>query len=73
MHLSKHHGDATPGSALRVEVPDIEAFLAEILRRPYPRLNPAIEEKPWGFREISLTDPFGNRLVFCQPLADGQA
>jgi hypothetical protein len=29
LHLSGHHGDATPGSALRIEVSDIDKLLAE--------------------------------------------
>ncbi len=68
LHVSEHHGDATPGSAVRIEVADIDAFHAELLRGPHPRLRPAIEDMPWGFRELRLTDPFGNRLVICQPV-----
>ena len=67
LHISEHHGDATPGSAIRIEVEDLDALLAELSGRPFARLRPAIEDMPWGFREIRLTDPFGNRLVFCQP------
>jgi len=73
LHLSEHHGDATPGSALRIEVADLDGFLAEIGARPHPRLRPSIEDMPWGFRELRLVDPFGNRLVICQrvPAAGG--
>ena len=26
LHLSEHHGDSTPGSALRIDVPDVHAY-----------------------------------------------
>ena len=68
LHLSEHHGDATPGSAVRIGVADAAAFLAEIEARGHPRMRPGLTDQSWGMREVMLTDPFGNRLVFCQPL-----
>lgn len=65
LHLSEHHGDATPGSAVRIEVHDIDALHAEMTARAYRYARPGIEPKPWGTREITVTDPFGNRLTFC--------
>lgn len=64
LHLSEHHGDATPGSALRIEVPDIDAFHAA-LPKDYGNARPGIGTQPWG-REVCVTDPFGNRLIFWQ-------
>ena len=66
LHISEHHGDAAPGQALRIEVPDIVAFHAELQSRPHKRLNPGINDVPHGFREVSVNDPFYNRLIFCQ-------
>ncbi|MAM63922.1 glyoxalase superfamily protein [Maritimibacter sp. UBA3975] len=66
IHLSEHHGDASPGSAVRIEVSDIDAFHAEITARGHARLRPGIEDQSWGAREVNLRDPFGNRLVFWQ-------
>ena len=66
LHLSGHHGDATPGSALRIEVEDLDAFHAELQARRHPHARPGIEPQPWG-RDMAVTDPFGNRLVFYQP------
>ncbi len=65
LHLSEHHGDATPGSGVRIEVHDIDALHAEMTARAYRYARPGIEPKPWGTREITVTDPFGNRLMFC--------
>jgi len=65
LHLSEHHGDATPGSAVRIEVRDIDALHSEMTAHAYRYARPGIEPKPWGTREITVTDPFGNRLTFC--------
>jgi len=64
LHVSEHHGDAAPGTTVRIEVPDAVAFLHELRRRVHPRLNPDVETAPWGERQVALRDPFGNRLVF---------
>lgn len=68
LHISEHHGDASPGSAMHIEVPDIDAFLAEITARGHPRLRPDIKETPWNTRESTIVDPFGNRLIFFSPI-----
>jgi len=70
IHLSEHHGDATPGSAIRVETSDIDALLSDLQARPHPGARPGIVDQSWGDREIRLTDPFGNRVVFWQARAD---
>ena len=69
LHLSEHHGDATPGSAVRIGVDDIDALHAELTERGHPRLRPGVQDQPWGTREITLTDPFGNRIIFWQDRA----
>ena len=68
LHLSEHHGDATPGSRLRIDCDDIDAFAAELRERPYKYARPGDPElMPWGTRELTLTDPFGNRLTISSP------
>ncbi|MDO9359391.1 MAG: glyoxalase superfamily protein [Polaromonas sp.] len=64
LHLSEHHGDASPGAAMRILTEDIDALHAELAAKPYRYARPAIEETPWDTRDISVKDPFGNRLVF---------
>lgn len=65
-HLSEHHGDATPGSSVRIEMDDIDHFHAQLSAKKYKYARPGIQDQEWGFREVSVADPFGNRLVFCQ-------
>ena len=64
LHLSEHHGDASPGAALRIEVGDLDALHAELTAKPYRYARPQIASMPWGTRDMTLTDPFGNRLTF---------
>ena len=64
LHLSEHHGDSTPGSAIRVDTSDIDAFHAELASKRYKYARPGINEMPWGTREVSVADPFGNKLTF---------
>jgi len=70
LHLTGHHGDATPGSTVFVPMRGIDAFHAELTAAPYAYCRPSIEDLPWG-RQMQVTDPFGNRLRFCEyPAAD---
>lgn len=69
LHLSEHHGDCCPGAALRIRVSDIDAFHAELASRPYGYARPAVEDMPWGSRDLSVTDPFGNRLTFTSAIS----
>jgi uncharacterized glyoxalase superfamily protein PhnB len=64
LHLSEHHGDGSPGAAMRIETSDLEAFHAELASKQYKYARPGIEEMPWGTRDMSVKDPFGNRLTF---------
>ena len=64
LHLSEHHGDACPGAAMRIETDALDAFHRELDQKEYGYARPGIEAQPWGSRDMSLRDPFGNRLTF---------
>ena len=63
LHLSEHHGDGSPGAALRIETSDLDAFHKELEMKRYKYARPGIDRQPWG-RDMSISDPFGNRLTF---------
>jgi len=63
LHLSEHHGDASPGAAIRIETSELDALQAELIAKQYGFARPGIDEQPWG-RDMSVKDPFGNRLIF---------
>jgi catechol 2,3-dioxygenase-like lactoylglutathione lyase family enzyme len=65
LHLTEHHGDCSPGSAVRVTCTDLNALHAELSAKQYKYARPGIEDVPWG-RELSVKDPFGNRLTFVE-------
>ena len=69
LHLSEHHGDASPGAAMRIEVDDVDALQAELAARPYRHARPTVQLQPWGTRDMTLTDPFGNRLTFTSAIS----
>jgi catechol 2,3-dioxygenase-like lactoylglutathione lyase family enzyme len=69
LHLSEHHGDASPGASVRILVADVMALHRELHERDYPYARPGIETEPWGL-EVAVLDPFANRLVFHQPNAE---
>jgi len=68
LHLSEHHGDATPGAAVRIEVADVVAYAKHLHAKSYKFARPGVVRQAWGFDEMSLTDPSGNRLIFCTAL-----
>jgi uncharacterized glyoxalase superfamily protein PhnB len=69
LHLSEHHGDATPGSALRIASSDVDALQRELLARQYTYARPQVQVMPWGTRDMTVADPFGNRLVFTSAIS----
>jgi uncharacterized glyoxalase superfamily protein PhnB len=68
LHLSEHHGDATPGSTVRIHVDDVEGLHRELMAKDYAFARPGLEDQPWGMREVIVADPFGNKLVFAQAI-----
>ena len=44
----------------------LDALHAELHAKQYGYARPQIEDMPWGTRDMSLKDPFGNRLTFTE-------
>jgi hypothetical protein len=63
VHLSSHHDDGTPGTAIMIETGDLAALHAELHAKEYKFLLPGIEPHDAG-REMTLIDPSSNRLRF---------
>jgi len=66
LHLSEHHGDACPGSAILIMMQGIDDYHREVTAKDYRYYKPG-EDEPWGARVMKVTDPFGNRLLFSEP------
>lgn len=70
IHLSEHFGDGTSGSAIRIETNNVEEYQQELLAKKYKNARPGLQDQPWGSREMSISDPFGNRLTFTKTLTN---
>ncbi|MFZ1754220.1 MAG: glyoxalase superfamily protein [Caldilineaceae bacterium] len=66
LHITEHHGDCSPGSAVRIATEGLVAYHQELLGKQYKNARPGIQKQPWGSLEVSVTDPFGNRITFAE-------
>ncbi|MEK3822279.1 MAG: glyoxalase superfamily protein [Bacillota bacterium] len=68
LHLSEHHGDSTPGSAIRIKTNDLESFHTSLSKKEYRYSKPTIEKTPWNTIELTVIDPFSNRITFFEEI-----
>ena len=68
IHLSEHHGDGSPGAALRIEVDELEAYHQSLTGKQYKYYRPGLQDQEWGTREMTVQDGFGNKLIFFRRL-----
>jgi hypothetical protein len=64
LHLSEHHGDGTPGSIVYVYMTGVKALHRELTDKNYRHSRPGLIEQEWGMLEMTVTDPFNNRITF---------
>ena len=65
LHISEHHGDATPGARTRIHVKNLVEYSKELWHAGYQNAKPGLPcPTPWGHLELTVTDPFGNKLTF---------
>lgn len=69
LHLSEHHGDASPGSTVFVWMRGIAAYHRELVAKEYRYNKPGLEDAPRDARVMQVSDLFGNRLRFSEPNA----
>jgi hypothetical protein len=59
---------------LRIAVDDVDALQQFLLAKRYRHARPgAPRDQPWGMRELTIADPFGNRLIFFTPMRSAPA
>lgn len=69
LHLSEHHGDGSPGA--RVFIDDfvhLAPFHQQLLAKEYKYNRPGLETPFYDptALEMTVTDPFSNRLIFVE-------
>jgi catechol 2,3-dioxygenase-like lactoylglutathione lyase family enzyme len=72
LHLSEHHGDASPGSTVFVNMKGIEDFYREVIEKKYKYNRPGLEKTFYNAKCFQVHDPFGNRLRFNEYLDPSQ-
>ena len=74
LHLSEHYGDGGPGAHVRIGADDIDGFTKSLREKDYKFVKPGdAERQPWGALEVTIADPFGNRLTFTQEAGDADS
>ena len=64
VHLSEHHGDGTPGSIAYVYTAGVRDLHRELNNKRYRHNRPGLQEQDWGMTEVTVCDPFNNRITF---------
>jgi catechol 2,3-dioxygenase-like lactoylglutathione lyase family enzyme len=64
INLSEHHGDGTPGSIVYVYMTGVKAWHRELTDKKYRHNRPGLLQQDWGMTELTVTDPFNNRITF---------
>jgi uncharacterized glyoxalase superfamily protein PhnB len=70
LHLSEHYGDCIPGAKVIIQLDELEKFHQQLTAKDYRYYKPGIEETEWGTKDMNLTDPFGNKLVFSKQVKE---
>lgn len=68
LQLSEHFGDGTPGTIVKVATGGLAAYHAALLAKRYRHARPMLQDQDWGERQMTIADPFNNRLVFYEKL-----
>jgi hypothetical protein len=66
LHLSEHHGDASPGAKVFIECSNIADYHRYLTDKNYKFNKPGLEKAPWNAICMEVVDPFGNKLLFSE-------
>ena len=64
LHLSEHHGDATPGAKVFLWCTGLKEYHKMLIAKKYKNNRPGMDETFYGSWAVEVIDPFGNRLSF---------
>ena len=67
LRLSEHHGDGTPGSVVYVATTGVTELHRELIDKNYRYNRPGLQQQEWGMTELTVIDPFNNRITFGEP------
>jgi hypothetical protein len=70
IHLSEHHGDASPGATIRIETDGLRDYCDTLNEKNYKFAKPSIKTTQLGEQQMRVKDPFGNKLIFFESAKD---
>ena len=70
LHLHPSNEPPTRHGAFWIKVSNIEALYQEYLAANVVTSS-QVREKPWGFKEFHICDPFRNIFIFAESLPEG--
>ncbi|MCV7595408.1 glyoxalase superfamily protein [Micrococcus luteus] len=65
--LSEHYGDGTPGSVVWIPTRALASYRGGLMKNPIGSQRPGIDPDAPGGPTMTIIDPFGNELRFCEP------
>jgi uncharacterized glyoxalase superfamily protein PhnB len=71
LQLSEHFGDGAPGTNVKVKTDGLEEYQQSLLAKAYRHSRPGLQVQTWGEREMTIPDPFGNRIAFWDDVKPG--
>jgi catechol 2,3-dioxygenase-like lactoylglutathione lyase family enzyme len=68
LHLSSSPADSSAGAVVRLEIQGLHAYHRQLLSKEPLPMRPTMGPAYWNNQvlEMEVTDPFGNRLIFCE-------
>ncbi|MEP6845678.1 MAG: glyoxalase superfamily protein, partial [Panacibacter sp.] len=70
LHLTEHHGDTTPGTRIYIECTGLKGYHKELIDKKYKFNKPGLDKAFYGSWCMEVSDPFGNRLTFNEPIEE---
>ena len=55
---------ATPGSHAYIITTGVRDLHRELNEKKYRHNRPGLQQQEWGMTEVTVTDPFNNRITF---------
>ncbi len=66
LHLTEHHGDCAPGGKVYIACDGLREYHKQLLDRNHSFNRPGLEAASWGSLAMTVSDPFGNKLLFTE-------
>ncbi len=70
LHLSEHHGDATPGAKVFIWCTGLKEYHEILINKKYKYNRPGLEETFYNAWSVEVNDPFNNRIIFNEKKAE---